>query len=53
MRIEMSRAQEADAKRIAEVFNMSFYSDFLKYGDCPGYNKTEESILTGMKKYCL
>ncbi|MGL5436976.1 MAG: GNAT family N-acetyltransferase [Lachnospiraceae bacterium] len=51
MRVEIMKAQPQDAKRLAEVFNDSFYSDYVKYGECPGYNKTEKSMLTGMKEY--
>ena len=41
MIIKIEKACRSDAKRLAEVYNMSFYSDYLKYGECPGYNKTE------------
>lgn len=50
MDIKIVRAEKEDAKRIAEVYNASFYSDFVKYGECPGYGKTEESIIAGMEK---
>lgn len=44
MIIKIEKACRSDAKRLAEVYNMSFYSDYLKYGECPGYNKTENDI---------
>lgn len=50
MKIELIRAQKADAKRLAEVYNLSFYSDYLRYGECPGYHKTEEQVLSNMEK---
>lgn len=53
MILEIIRAQPQDAKRLAEVFNASFYSDYIKYGECPGYNKTEDSMLSGMKEYIV
>ncbi|MDD3339509.1 MAG: GNAT family N-acetyltransferase [Lachnospiraceae bacterium] len=53
MRIDIVKAQATDAQRLAEVFNRSFYSDFLKYGECPGYGKTEKDMLDGMKKYIV
>lgn len=49
MKIELRNAQPGDAKRLAEVYNASFYSDYMKYGACPGYGKTEESMLSAMK----
>lgn len=53
MDIEIFRAQSQDAKRLAEVFNTSFYSDYVKYGECPGHNKTEDSMLAGMKEHLV
>lgn len=50
MDIEIRRALREDAERIAAVYNASFKSDYEKYGECPGYGKTEESILAGMEK---
>ena len=50
MIIKIEKACRSDAKRLAEVYNMSFYSDYLKYGECPGYNKTENDILDNLQK---
>lgn len=50
MDIKIIRAQKQDAQRVAEVYNASFYSDYVRYGECPGYGKTQESILAGMEK---
>ena len=53
MNIAVMPAEPADAKRLAEVFNASFYSDYLRYGECPGYHKTEADILAGMRAYAF
>ncbi len=53
MEITIKKAAPADAQRLAEVYNLSFYSDYLKYGECPGYGKTEQKILDGMRKRSL
>lgn len=50
MSIEILNTQKEDAKQLADVFNLSFHNDYVKYGECPGFNKTEEDILIGMKK---
>ena len=50
MNVEIMRAQATDAKQLADVYNASFYSDYIKYGECPGYNKTEEIMLLTMRK---
>jgi len=44
MNITFERASLNDVKGIIEVRNKSFYEDFIKYGECPGYNNTEESL---------
>ncbi|HEX3037940.1 MAG TPA: GNAT family N-acetyltransferase [Oscillospiraceae bacterium] len=44
MKIEFERAMLEDAEAINEVQNLSFYSDYVKYGACPGYNHTKESM---------
>lgn len=49
MEIKILPPQESDAKRLAEVYNLSFYADYIKYGECPGYHKTEEHMLSNRK----
>lgn len=51
MIIDIMRMMKSDARRLAEVFNLSFRDDYLKYGECPGYNKTEKIMLLSMKKH--
>jgi ribosomal protein S18 acetylase RimI-like enzyme len=50
MEIKFERATIDDAEILANVRNQSFYSDYIKYGECPGYNVTKnhmiESILS-------
>lgn len=53
MQIEVTKAHHRDAQRLAEVFNASFYSDFVRCGECPGYNKTETAMLAGMEKFLV
>lgn len=48
MSITVEKAVPSDAGRLAEVYNLSFYSDYLKYGENHyfysklGYNVTKE-----------
>jgi len=44
MRIQFQRATAADVDQLIEVQNKSFYSDYMKYGECPGYHHTKESM---------
>ncbi|MDR2933054.1 MAG: GNAT family N-acetyltransferase [Oscillospiraceae bacterium] len=53
MNVQIERAQFEDAKIIADVFNASFYGDYIRYGACPGYNKTESSIKDSMLNHIV
>lgn len=44
MKIEFSRATFGDVNDLIQVQNQSFYLDYLKYGECPGYNHSQESM---------
>ncbi len=45
MNIQFERASLEDADILISVQNKSFYSDFIKYGVCPGYNRTHDSMV--------
>ena len=38
------KADIADATRLIEIYNAAFYDDYIRYGECPGYGKTKESM---------
>ena len=44
MNIKFERAVAEDAEALINVRNKSFYEDYVKYGECPGYNKSVESM---------
>ena len=44
MKIEFRKAVTADAVLLTEIYNAAFYSDYLKYGECPAYGKTREMM---------
>ena len=50
MNIIVKRATEEDAADLIEVQNKAFLSDYLLYGECPGYNKTNESMKKSIKQ---
>lgn len=56
MKLEYRHATVADAELLIEIYNASFYSDYMKYGECPGYGKTKEamekSIVNGLNFLC-
>ena len=42
--IEFRKACTADAELLTDIYNSSFYSDNMKYGECPAYGKTKEMM---------
>ena len=44
MEIKFERATIDDVEVLINVRNQSFYEDFVKYGECPGYNCSKESM---------
>ena len=37
MKIEYRKADIADAELLIDIYNSAFYSDYIKYGECPAY----------------
>ena len=44
MKIEYRKAEIADAELLIDIYNSSFYGDYVKYGECPAYGKTKEMM---------
>lgn len=44
MKIEFQKANMDDIEALIDVRNQSFYEDYVKYGECPGYNLTKETM---------
>ena len=44
MKIEYRNADVADAELLIDIYNSAFYSDYIKYGECPAYGKTKEMM---------
>ena len=44
MNIEYRWAEIEDAEMLVEIYNASFYDDYIRYGECPGYGKTVENM---------
>ena len=40
-----------DAELLIGIYNASFYSDYLRYGACPGYGKTKEKMEESIRNY--
>ena len=44
MTIEYRRAALEDAEVLVNIYNASFYDDYVRYGSCPGYGITKEKM---------
>ena len=44
MKLEFKKAAAADAELLVGIYDASFYADFIRYGECPGYGKTKEMM---------
>lgn len=49
MIIEFERATLDDIEELINVRNQSFYEDYVKYGECPGYNIINEYMNVSVK----
>lgn len=44
MKLDYVRAQKEDALLLITLYNRSFYEDYMRYGECPAYGRTEEQM---------
>lgn len=51
MKIEYRKADISDAQLLIDIYNSSFYSDYVKYGECPAYGKTIEMMEKSIINY--
>ncbi|MGN0341470.1 MAG: GNAT family N-acetyltransferase [Roseburia sp.] len=51
MQIEYRQANVEDAGLLVNIYNQSFYSDYIRYGECPGYGKTKEIMEKSIKAF--
>ncbi len=51
MKIEYRKAESEDAEMLIDIYNASFYSDYRRYGACPGYGKTLEMMEASIRDH--
>ncbi len=51
MKIEYRQAVIEDAELLVNIYNASFYDDYVRYGSCPGYGQTKEMMEESVRKY--
>lgn len=56
MNIEYKKAEITDAKLLTDIYDSAFYSDYIKYGECPAYGLTKEKMersITDIPKFVI
>ena len=51
MEISFRQAKKEDTELLVDIYNSSFYSDYIKYGECPAYGKTKEMMEQSIINY--
>ena len=51
MKIEYRQAIIEDAELLVNIYNASFYDDYVRFGTCPGYGQTKEMMEESISKY--
>lgn len=51
MKLSFRWARTEDTDLLINLYNQSFYQDFLRYGECPAYGKTNELMQKSMKRF--
>lgn len=54
--IAFRKAELTDAELLTDIYNAAFYSDYIRYGECPAYGKTVETMrksITDIPKFLI
>lgn len=51
MKIEYKHATVEDANTLVEIYNRSFYKDYVRFGECPAYGRSIEQMEESIKNY--
>lgn len=51
MLLTYREATKSDANLLINIYNSSFYEDYIHYGECPGYGKTKEQMELSIIKF--
>ncbi|WP_294410772.1 GNAT family N-acetyltransferase [uncultured Ruminococcus sp.] len=51
MTIEYRKAVSEDAEILVHIYDAAFYSDYMRYGACPGYGRTVEMMKESIREY--
>ena len=51
MKLDFRQAIMDDAGLLVDIYNASFFSDYQRFGTCPGYGKTIEMMEESIRLY--
>ena len=51
MELVFKNADKNDAEVLIDIYNSAFYSDYIKYGECPAYGLTKEMMEKSILNY--
>ena len=51
MDLTYRRAVKDDANLLIEIYNSSFYDDYVFYGECPAYGQTKEQMEQAIEEF--
>lgn len=50
MELTYRKATKDDSDLLIDIYNASFYDDYARYGECPGYGKTKEEMESSLEE---
>lgn len=51
MKAAYRKARVGDAALLVHIYDLSFYADYLKYGECPGYGRSKAEMEKSILRY--
>lgn len=51
MEIEYRKAALADAELLVDIYDSAFYSDYIRFGECPAYGKSKAAMEKSIAEY--
>lgn len=51
MRINYRNANKEDIELLIKLYDLSFYEDYIRYGECPAYGRSRDDMEASLGKY--
>ena len=51
MELKYKKADLSDAEVLIDIYNSAFYEDYVRYGHCPAYGHTKETMEKSIKDF--